>query len=671
MGSKWIALIEAHIEKVLLGLATVFALYMLWAYMLGSPNRIKFGSGEQTPGTLHEAMAQAASNLDTKMKNATAETAEIADYSARLEQAQTVGIFAPPAPGSQPAIQPELERATEFGAKIEVPGLAASEEAAGSVTLVSPLRPDKPVVSIGRAMVQPRQLDLSADLMPDTTLAAAARTAQPTAAASPTATPAEPETKEETWVTVAAYYDTRAQYNEMVAAKYALYRARPYVVGVDLQRQEMQSNGEWGDWSDVKSDKAMPKYTLPEPAIDSASGRLINRDDIRRAFAFVKGQQNTLMQPPFFDVVEGDYWELPPLAGQVEEEEALVEDPSKSPLAANPLGPRVPQNTEEPRRPTGGESGRRTGGGESGRRAGGGEGGGGGGSSAARAAAESAKEKAEARTRLQADLLEAKRAIKLKEFSRVIDIAKRVHSDPNAGAGHKKDAEKLARIAAKGLKRQDMSGPRSARDAGPELIVKPESKAPAVWFHDDTVESGKTYRYRMRVKLWNRYVGHPRPLKSAEEARSPVIAGDWSYASDPITVTPKTYFFVTGGTQTKGTAVMEVWGWRKGRWVKERFEVAPGQLVGEAKKVKVDEFDDSGKQVEADIDFATNAVVLDVRFDAPVAQRIAGKDGKFEYQQKDSVVVTYIDPVDGQVKERVQIYDKYDPIRTRLEEEAG
>ena len=50
----------------------------------------------------------------------------------------------------------------------------------------------------------------------------------------------------------------------------------------------------------------------------------------------------------------------------------------------------------------------------------------------------------------------------------------------------------------------------------------------ATWFHDDTVEPGKTYRYRLRVDLWNRYVNEPKNLANPEDARRVVLAGEWS-----------------------------------------------------------------------------------------------------------------------------------------------
>jgi len=92
-------------------------------------------------------------------------------------------------------------------------------------------------------------------------------------------------------------------------------------------------------------------------------------------------------------------------------------------------------------------------------------------------------------------------------------------------------------------------------------------------------------------------------------------------------------------------------------------------VIGRDKTVKLDDWDEDGKQIREDIDFTTDALVLDLRFDQPIKHRIAAGSG-FNYSEKTTLVLVYLDPADGQVKERVQLFDKYDPIRKKLEEQA-
>jgi hypothetical protein len=221
-----------------------------------------------------------------------------------------------------------------------------------------------------------------------------------------------------------------------------------------------------------------------------------------------------------------------------------------------------------------------------------------------------------------------------------------------------------------------MGGPRvgggaAARTTERDLVTHPDSGKPAVWFHDDSVEPGKTYRYRTRVQLWNRYVGQMRAMKNPEDAKKDIIRGEWSEPSDPITVTPTTHFFVSGSRATANTASVEVWKWLDGRWIKERFDVAVGDIIGGlVQNVKTGDYTEEGEEEKRDVDFTTGAVVLDLRFEEPIQERWPQKEGAFAYREKTSTIMVYLDPADGQVKERALVFDRRDPVRKQLEEEA-
>ena len=59
MTSRWLSLLEAHIEKGILGLAAAGLLFMLWAYGINSPNKVKYQNGELGPRELAEAIKDA------------------------------------------------------------------------------------------------------------------------------------------------------------------------------------------------------------------------------------------------------------------------------------------------------------------------------------------------------------------------------------------------------------------------------------------------------------------------------------------------------------------------------------------------------------------------------------------------------------------------------------
>ncbi len=642
---KLLGLFEAHVEKGVLALCAGFALYVAWGYLLGSPNKITFGGKELGPGELHTAINDEAKRLDTAIRTAEADTEQtsVEAFQQELKKRFETGIFAR-SEDTQP-VPAQLPVTTVFGSKIEVPGLEQEEE---SVELVTPLQPKSLAVGVGRSMIyrQPLLVGLGgeADELVDD----------------------EAKPVEQPWVTVGAYFDRKAQYQEMIKAGYAPYRARVYVVGVDVRRQEVQSDGTFAEPEVVSRGEAMPVVEVPEPIFDDEDGSLANKSEIDDAFRVIKAQQPLLQQPPFYLVDAGDFWDVPPLDGLEVEEEAEEDQEEETPMAptraaAPPGGGMAPggmaPGSGTPRRGRPGAGGP-TFGNPSGR------------SSTART---EAQQRQQERREIKQNLERAQQALVAKDFRQAIDLARGVASRESVTGSDRKKAEALIRRAEQ-LEQRAMrfaggGGGLPARETLlTEIIEEPETGAPAVWFHDDTVESGKTYRYSMRVQLWNRYVGQTRSMKDPADARNPILVGEWSEWGTPVTVTPETHFFVAGPKPgDEAEAMVEVWKWRNGNWVKERFDVRVGDVVGGVKTVKTNELDEELKQVRADVDFTTGAVVLDLRLDEKVQQRIPGK-GDFSYREQDSVVIVYLDPADGQVKEKSAVLDRNDPLRKKLED---
>ena len=44
------------------------------------------------------------------------------------------------------------------------------------------------------------------------------------------------------WVSLTAWFDRKAQEDKMTSERYARYRAKVYIVGIDVQRQEMPAS---------------------------------------------------------------------------------------------------------------------------------------------------------------------------------------------------------------------------------------------------------------------------------------------------------------------------------------------------------------------------------------------------------------------------------------------
>lgn len=724
--NKIIEQIEAHIEKGVLGIAALGALAMLWLFILNSPNTVSYSGQELGPAELSDKILSDAEALDRVVRSKQADTEPIEDYSALLRRRHQDGVFAESTPVASvadgaaqeeavapPPLPQTLPRVAALGEPIEVPGLA-EEEGAADIQLIRPLRPTQPVVRAGRSTIVRSPIAL----------------ATTTEGFQPPTEEETPKAESVTWATIAAYFDVVAQFNEAVKAGYASYRAKAYVTGVDVERQVMLPSGEWSPWESIAVTDAMPTLNLPEPELNPETGEIENKDEIRSAFALVKREQPTLRQPPFFEVRDGDYWRIPEIEGYAAVDTEIEIPEAKETATATREPTRNPGRSPGGR--TGGRTGGRgRTSGVSTPSAGGGTQRGGRGAATSGESRADARRRVNAALEETRRLLAQKRWEEARNAAKqILDdtdanrgqqddagrywkiATKRIQeremaqmgpgnaptaATPAAGAGGT-GLGRLAGRAAGGRQATGRTVGRGGRMAGApgqtpgaapapaagatpaapegrrtepeEVVYRPESTAPAVWYHDTTVEPGKTYRYRMRVNLWNRYVGRIHNVADEQDAKRTTISGEWSIPSAPVTVAPETYFFVRSANESSGTARVDVWRWIDGFWRKASFEVAVGDVI--AGKDRVEVYVKQGEQwvpEDKEFEFDTGAIVLDIQYDVPVLARRVTNNAAFDYRETDSVVITYIDPADGQVKQRIAAYDRYDPKRDELEEQ--
>ena len=651
-----VSLIEQHLEKGVLGLAALFTV-VLGVYYLGlEPNKVEFGGQKLGPRELDEAILKKAEDLQRAVQNAKPNKSTVSQSARQLQERFQEGLFGtgadlgPPPPRTLPVY-------AQFG-----PPLPSLEEGveADDVAVVTPLKPTSIVARTGISLVYRRPVALPGG---------------PGAAEAPVADDDEGP-GELSWVTVGGYFPLEAEQREMINAGYAGYRAKPYVVAVDVQRQEMTANGEFSDWSDVNPSKAMPRIDLPVPAFDDKTGDLVNQAELDERLDLIKAAQLLIMQAPFYAVEAGDEWDVPPLPGHEggdEAEMADAETPAPKKEEADKPKPRAearpPRPTPEPS-PAGG-GGRPGPGGGAGGRPGPGNNPFSGGQTG-----QTGQKGGNPGKAIKEDLKAARKALKEKDWSRAEQLAKTVANNGEASKSDQAQAKRILRDAEKGQQRQEGSKklkPTPNLSVGQQMkqVTNPDKEGePAVWFHDDSVEPGKTYRYRMRVKLWNRYVGRRAALRDPTQAEQTVLVGEWSLPGTPLTVAPKQHFFVRSPALGEPAALVDVFTWHKGNWLKEDFKVRVGDVIGSAVEVKTGEFDADDKPKKERVDFSTGAIVLDLRIDEPVLlRRTADKAGGFAYQKATSLVLVYLDPADGQVKERMNDVDKGDPLLKKLKEE--
>ena len=292
-----LSFVELHIEKIVLGLVVALAIGVT-VYFLTGAHTIAYSGEKLGPGALDEAIANKAQGLQNAIKNIKEPAKPVPTFKKALTDQFEGGLFAPD-PNGGPALPKTLRVATEFD--IPTPPLVDKDEKPEEkVELVKVLSPTTPVARTGISMVRRQQAVLR--LPGDTRDPAVTK-------------PPDEAATERSWVTVGAYFPREAQKREMTSAGYVGYRARVFVLGVDVQRQVLLPNGQFSDWQDVEPSLAMPRVDAPAPVLDERTGDVLNQTTLEQTLELIKASQRPLMQPEFYPVEAGDAWALPPLPG--------------------------------------------------------------------------------------------------------------------------------------------------------------------------------------------------------------------------------------------------------------------------------------------------------------------------------------------------------------------
>lgn len=163
-------------------------------------------------------------------------------------------------------------------------------------------------------------------------------------------------------------------------------------------------------------------------------------------------------------------------------------------------------------------------------------------------------------------------------------------------------------------------------DETSRLASRPESLL--VWAHDDTIEPGQTYQYRIRAGVFNPIAG--KDWFEAEQADFKDQVVLWSRYSEPtreISIPRRVYVFPqdviasTGDSGQPGSVKVEVMKYYLGIWRDSEFNVFPGETIGyevedvlEVKNPTGDEMMDVLVQQPAEmIDFSTGYTLIDIR----------------------------------------------------------
>ena len=118
-----------------------------------------------------------------------------------------------------------------------------------------------------------------------------------------------------------------------------------------------------------------------------------------------------------------------------------------------------------------------------------------------------------------------------------------------------------------------------------------------IWFHDMTLQAGKAYRYRIRLKILNPLLGNEHLLHKDDKSEAWITSmhTPWSDFSAPVWAVRKIDFFLVdskrdGLTPPKsktGKIKVAVFTRRLGQLVRQEFTVTKGQPIGGPQDVKL------------------------------------------------------------------------------------
>lgn len=146
------------------------------------------------------------------------------------------------------------------------------------------------------------------------------------------------------------------------------------------------------------------------------------------------------------------------------------------------------------------------------------------------------------------------------------------------------------------------------------------------WAHDDTVEPGNSYRYRVRVGVFNPVAGTGQ-VRSEDAAyeNKVILWSDFSDVTETVAIPRRVYFFPINVQEAAKAVEVQVCRYELGYWYTEQFMVKRGEVIGKTAKVTPSEQKQKREQEQMlmqvqekevslpeKIDYTTGAVLVDL-----------------------------------------------------------
>ncbi|UCG17283.1 MAG: hypothetical protein JSV19_04470 [Phycisphaerales bacterium] len=616
MAKQAVGPIERHVEKGVLGICGLLLLAVIARYLGSSPNRTQIGAESVGPDTVHTALAEEAERLRQavarEQPTPSSERNPVPKLREWMNDFYAAAGFLDPELRPRPL--PPLPAVPDVGEKARAPG--------DKIELARFLPPESVKAEVaGRtvARVEPPVILLEASGVGDTF--------------------GDEYEMSFNWVTVSSIYNRNEQERLFREAGYHPGRREHYVLGADLQRRERNWDGSYSEWQDITT-YAPVKPPAPPQVIVMQTGLtptvpIETREDVGYYAEAVRDPLNQLdLMRPLFPVPEaGDSWKLPEYEGidiqELDDEYFEAADEVGSMRGQDRYADLIEETPD----------------------------------------ADSEEDKIDQaiddmRRRVKRGFV----AVEEAEQARSELESLQTQASPGLSRSQSQALEELLNQIDAAIERLRRPRGGGSGEAGQQAPPRPTAPVQVVWAHDllgDSVVSGKTYQYRMRLRLYNRYCAYPPALKNPADAEKVVVLTEWSEPTQDVTIEQDTEFFLA--SLTRDTVKAEIFKWVRGDWVKQSFPLEVGKPITGSKRMQLPSDPDGMRQL---VDFDTGAMVLYIDFDRsyrPVRKAPGG--GMSLQPSKSTVAVVYADSK-GRLQERLLAVDKDSDVRKEFQKKA-
>lgn len=563
MGNKGGSFIQQHIEKAVLAIAGVIALWLLLTKVLITPNVVEYNNRKRTPAEIDQVILK---QSETVAENMRGKPKPPREYTSRLDD--YLNVFGQPITVDA-AIWPKVPYSfgddDYDGRKYSLPGspvIAKPQVGYIRAAAYLPTEEVTPNTSYQNVEAEPNDIDL-------VTVGAELDIA----------------------LLYKAFYDTFA--GSIVKAEWRdPCLAAPVFAAVQLQRGEKNPDGSWTDWADVARlsiDNQRQMLDIIEKVSDLPRGgmrvRLLQYNN--------PSVMMNILQPMPFDIASTDDDWMPPSLREDFKKRFADQEAAKRREEMEERRRERDEKLENMRsnRRDRRESTRTT---DTGRDTGRGAGGdmmtpgmGGGGSRTTRPRDRSRTDRTRSRDDSERDRLLQERR-KQREDEKSLD------------AVYKKYEEILI-------------------DDETQLDKLEESLQ--FWAHDDTVQPGNTYRYRVRLGVFNPIADSLKLDSASRQAKDQVIIWSDFVETTQIDIPQRLYFFAKDIRETANTVSVEVFRYALGYWYGKLYTVESGEAIGrfdEPEKQKIED-DKQERRISIEdknyipdiVDFRTMAMMVD------------------------------------------------------------